>query len=82
MEKADEKQKYILKKCLGNRNLKDRDIDSVRKIIISTGSLAYSQNLAADLIDETKEKIRKSPFKKDAKLFLLNLADYIVSRDK
>jgi geranylgeranyl diphosphate synthase type I len=82
LEKADEKQKAFIMRCLGTRDIKDKDIESLRKIIINTGSLGYSQNLAADLVEKAKEKIRKSKFKKDAKLFLLNLADYIITRDK
>jgi geranylgeranyl diphosphate synthase type I len=82
LEKSNEKQRVFIKHCLGNKNLSQKELGKLNKIITDTGSLSYSQNLAADLVETAKEKIRKSKFKMDAKIFLLNLADYVISRDK
>ena len=82
LEKANEKQKSFIRYCLGNKTLKQSEIARIKRIIEDTGSLDCSKSLAADLVEKAKENIRKSGFRKEAKLFLLNLADYIIARDK
>lgn len=82
LEMCSEKQKEYIKNCLGNKNITKKQITKLTKIIIDTGSLDYSKSMAEDLVERAKINIRKSSFKKQAKLFLLNLADYIIEREK
>jgi geranylgeranyl diphosphate synthase type I len=50
---ATEQQKKILKNALGNRGIKKEDIEDVKKVMIDTGALEYSQKKA-------KKYLRKS----------------------
>ncbi|MDO8240926.1 MAG: polyprenyl synthetase family protein [Candidatus Moranbacteria bacterium] len=81
LEKADKKQKEILKRCLGNSKLTKKDLEEFRQVIIETGSLKYAQDLAKKLILEAKEKIQKVTIAVEAKEFLLGIADYMLNRE-
>jgi len=81
LEKANRAQKAIIKNCLGNDNMTQADLEQFRKVIIETGSLEYAQKLANKLIVEAKEKIEKVVMKKEAKNFLLGIADYMLNRE-
>lgn len=81
LEKANLKQKLTIKKALGNSNLTKSQIDKIRKIIVSTGSLQYSKSLAEKLIKKAKSELNKIKLKKQGKEFLLEIADYMVNRD-
>lgn len=82
LENSQLKQRLFIKKCLGNSNLSKKDIEKLKNIIIDSGSLVYSNTLAQQLVDNAKLIIKNSKFKKDARYFLLQLADYIITRDK
>ncbi|MBW2992627.1 polyprenyl synthetase family protein [Candidatus Woesearchaeota archaeon] len=82
LENSTLKQRLFIKRCLGNKNLTKKQIKKLKKIIIDTGSLDYSKQIAQDMVKRAKIKIKSSKFKKPAKIFLLNLADYIIERDK
>ena len=81
LEKADKKQKEILKKCLGNKNLTASELSQFKKVIIETGSLAYAQELAQKLIFEAKAKIDQVDIEKEAREFLLGIVDYMLNRE-
>ena len=49
LEKANKKQKQIIKKALGNPNLTKSQLQQVRNIVIQTRSLDYCQKLAKKL---------------------------------
>lgn len=81
LEKADKKERNLIRKCLGNRKTTDADIEKIKNIIIKTGSLAYSEELARKLAQNAKKAIANIKIKKQGKNFLLSLADYIISRE-
>jgi len=81
LEKATPSQKYLIKKTLGNKNLTKNQLNQVRSIIIKTGSLAYSQELAKNLIKKAKLSVKNSRFRPKGKEFLLKIADYLEKRE-
>ena len=81
LEKGSGVDRKMIKKLLGNKNVTPREIDTFREIVRKSGSLAYSQNLAKKLIEKGKETLVKSAVKKEAKDFLVGIADYIVNRE-
>jgi len=81
LEKADGRQKEILKKCLGNKNLTQPELEQFKKVIIETESLKYAQELAKKMIFEAKGKIKNVNIDKEAKEFLLGIADYMLNRE-
>lgn len=81
LKNADRAQTKILKNCLGNTNLTEKDLDQFRQVIVETGSLAYAQKMAEKLIMEAKEKIGRASMQKEAKEFLLDIADYMLNRE-
>ncbi|HBB36432.1 MAG: hypothetical protein UX02_C0004G0060 [Candidatus Moranbacteria bacterium GW2011_GWC1_45_18] len=81
LENSDVKQKKLVKKLLGNKNVSESDIESFRRVIRETGSFEYSQNLARKYVEEGKAAIEKSDFNREVKAFLIGIADYIVKRE-
>lgn len=77
---ADDEKELILK-ALGNERLTADEIDVIRAIVRETGSLEYSENLVAGLIDEAVNAIKDSHFRTDAKEFLADIAYFIGSRE-
>lgn len=80
--KADSRQRKILRKYFGNKHVTLKGLNEVRKIIVETGALKYSQDNAMILVERAKRALL--PLKKADKsaLILLNyLADYIINRN-
>lgn len=81
LEKATKLQKEKIKKALGSQKLTKKQLDGIRKIVKQTGSLKYSQYLVQKLVSQSKKSIKGSRFNKEAKQFLLELADYMLKRE-
>jgi geranylgeranyl diphosphate synthase type I len=83
-EKATAEQKKILERTLGKKDLTAKDLKDFRKVIIDTGSLDYVKNLSEKLVSDGKKVIEKASasikIEKEAKEFILGIADYIISR--
>ena len=78
--RANKKQRRIIDRVLGNRNLTNHQTEEIRKIIRETKSLEYAEKLARKLVDRSKAAIKKSFLPRAAEDFLMRLADYVVSR--
>jgi geranylgeranyl diphosphate synthase, type I len=81
MEFGDKFQKDTIKKLLGKRDVSQTEIEIFRNAIKNTGSLKYSQDLARKYVEEGKKVIEKSDFEKEAKEFMIGIADYIINRE-
>ncbi|MBZ9571905.1 polyprenyl synthetase family protein [Patescibacteria group bacterium] len=79
---TNQKQRKIIDRALGNPHLTKNQLEKVREIIIKTGSLNFSQNLAKELVLKSKTSIRKSIFPFLVKEFLIGISDYIIEREK
>lgn len=66
-------------KTIGN-TLTEKEICKIRKIIIESGSLKYSEELVKKLIKKSKMELNKMNIKKEQKDFLNDLADFIGTR--
>ena len=82
-EKADSKQKKILNKTLGNRDLTLKEFGEFKKIIVETGSLEYAKNLAMKLVVKGKNTLSGGnvKIKKETREFLLEIGNYIINRN-
>lgn len=82
LEKGSRSQKNILSSNLGKRDLTHGELKQVRDVIIETGSLDYSKQLASGLIRKALESLHKAPIRNDeAKVFLEGIAQYIIERE-
>ncbi|MFC1988375.1 polyprenyl synthetase family protein [Chloroflexota bacterium] len=79
-EKASPAQKKKMESILGNPNITAREIEEVREIIESTGSLDYSRNKAEALVREGKEALAGVSIQEDVKEILMGMADHIIER--
>lgn len=79
-ENADKEQKKFLSSLLGKNEINVDEINRVREIIISTGSLEFSQKKATDLIKRSKENIENMKIKDEYKQFLRDLGDFTIKR--
>ena len=82
LKRANSKQKEILEKLWGKRNINIKEINQVREVIIQTGSLKYCQELAINLTKEAKNKVSKITKNKNLQEIFLSLADFIIKREK
>ncbi len=80
LQNGNKQQEQFIKKCLGNQRVSLKDIEMFRQIVKDTDSLTYSQGLARNLIEMAKAKIEDAKFRKQAKEFLLGIADYMLER--
>lgn len=79
---ANKSERKIINQALGNPNLTKNQLEKVRKIIIKTGSLDFAKALAKKLVSQSKIVIEKSNFPIRVKEFLMNLADFLIEREK
>ncbi|OGY25350.1 MAG: hypothetical protein A2Z24_00670 [Candidatus Woykebacteria bacterium RBG_16_44_10] len=70
----------ILDAVLGNRKASEKMIEDARRTIRASGALEYSQNLANRLIKQAKEAIYEERLAAEGKAYLLQAADYLLSR--
>lgn len=82
LEKANGVEKKHIIKCSGNGKATAQDIQKLREIIFKTGSFDYSINKAKQLISEAIKIIKPAKIDPEAKDFLINLAKYILVKDK
>lgn len=80
LENGTSEQKKTILSILGNKKLTNNELNTVKKIILQTGSLNYSQNYAIKLKDEATATIRKSDLSKDRKNMLIHTARELVER--
>lgn len=79
---ANKKEKQIIEQVLGNPKLTKKQLEEVREIVVKTGSLDFAKDLAKKLVSQSKMAIENSNFPTKAKEFLINLADFIIEREK
>jgi len=80
LELGNKEQKKFLKYARGNPNLTLKEVEKVRRILIDTEALAYSQNLSRELVEKGKKfipQITRDPKLQDT---LRKMADFMVQR--
>lgn len=82
LELAKSKDKAFLKKKYGKKNVTEADIERIRNIFVSSGSLDYSKNLASKLALKGKNAIKRMTEELKYRKTLTELADYVILRDK
>lgn len=60
--------------------LTEKEICEIRKVIVESGSLKYSENLVKELIEKSKIELDKMDIEKTQKDFLNELSDFIGTR--
>lgn len=81
-QNGNQRQKNILDKCLGKKDLKKEELEEFRNVIRETGSLEYSQSIARKFVDDSLNSLKKIRFKnEEARVFLEGLARYIIERE-
>ncbi len=81
LENANNSERDIILGALGNPAVTVEQLEKVREIVRSTGSLEYSRNLAAKLVKEGKEALHKLKIPSDKyRKILEEMADYMIKR--
>jgi len=81
LERGSRSECKRIKELLGKQNITKQEVEEFKNILIQTGSLDYAKELAKNLIVKGKKEIKMAMVEKNAKDFLLDLAEYLVSRD-
>lgn len=75
-------QNEILNKYYGKGKIGFDELEQVRTVFKDTGALEYSQKKAVELVDQAKEVIKKMDVSQDKKELLIQMADFLVKREK
>ncbi|KKP79868.1 MAG: hypothetical protein A2271_01280 [Candidatus Moranbacteria bacterium RIFOXYA12_FULL_35_19] len=82
LKKSDSNQKKIIQKCLGKKDLSEKELEEFRQVIRETGSLKYCQDLSEKFVAEALSALKEIKFKnEEAKFFLEGIAEYIIRRE-
>ncbi|HRI05372.1 MAG TPA: polyprenyl synthetase family protein [Candidatus Dojkabacteria bacterium] len=84
LKNGSENQREEILSILGNRDLTPEQHAKVQQIIIDTGSLQYSKDLAHKLVNQAKEAMMNNfADRKDNEgmKFIVGIADYMIERD-
>lgn len=83
LEKANQQDQRTLRKIWGKHNLSNKDAEVVRKIVIKTGSLKYSEKTAVKWAKKAQlaiPKMQKMGWSKQSVGYLDGIAQYMVER--
>lgn len=81
LQNADPKDKKFIQSMLGNHKISEKQLEKVRCIIRRSGALSYCKNLAKSYIYDAKQALTRANFQQKGKLFMQNIADYMLDRD-
>ncbi|MBI5884895.1 polyprenyl synthetase family protein, partial [archaeon] len=82
LKNGSEQQKKIMLKVLNNAHASKEECDAARKVLTDTGAVDYSKKMAEKFKNEALDAMMKTTYNNDAKQFLIELAEYIVAREK
>ncbi len=74
-------QSSFVKQCIRSGNVSDSDFEKLKSIIIETGSLDYSRNLAEKFVKKAKEYLAKVEGNEEIKSVISGFSDYLITRD-
>lgn len=80
-EGSTRSQLKTLNSLLGKKDLTKAEVKKFQEIVRETGALDYASDLAKKLIVKSKKELAKLRIEKEAKDFLLEVADFMVERD-
>lgn len=80
-EKGNRKQREMLERLLGKKELSPAEIESFREIIRKTGALDYAKNLSDRLVRKSQKALAELKVNPEAKNFLGEIAEYMVKRE-
>lgn len=81
MSKATPKQHETIVINLGNKRTTLNALRDVREVVVATGSLEYSKNLATRLVKKSIANLTELNLKGEGKEFMLEIADYMINRE-
>ncbi len=82
LENAKPGEKGILRKIWGDKNARHEDLKIVQGIISSSGALAWSRHEQGRLTVKAKAQVKKITADKRLQRILLEVADFVISRQK
>ena len=79
---GSKKQKEIIKKYLGKRDLTPGELEKFKNAVIESGALQYCQDLSDTFVRQSLAVLAHIDFKnEEAKEFLTGLAEHMVKRE-
>jgi geranylgeranyl diphosphate synthase type I len=82
LQRASQPEIDVIENALGNPELTDQMADAVRDIVIKTGSLEYSKQLAIQYVKQAKAALAVMPgWNGEGRAFLDGIADYMINRE-
>jgi geranylgeranyl diphosphate synthase type I len=80
MELAEEKDRKFVRSMLGKQDISHEEVERLKTIIKTCGSLDYCTDLMKALIEKAKSAVTGIDINEDSRNFLIKTADYIINR--
>jgi geranylgeranyl diphosphate synthase type I len=80
LDKVKGEELRFLKKCIGTKNISSYEFSRIKEIFEKSGALSYSQNKAAEYVKRAKLVLNLGDFDNESKMFLEELADFVIKR--
>ncbi len=81
LEFGNQEECSIIRKLLGKRDLTKKELEQFREVVVSTGSLEYSQQQCASLVQKALESLTELKIaNQEARYFFEEIANYIIER--
>lgn len=81
LKRSNTLQRKKLLNVLHKKEISQMELDLVKEIVKETGALECVKNKAVSLATQAKKIASRNPFHQVGKDFLINIADYIITRD-
>ena len=81
LEKAKPAQQQFLKRMLGNRGVTEGDVEEVRRLVVETGALDASREMARKLVEESRKALEGCRWRAEGVGFLKGAVEFMVERE-
>lgn len=82
LKHGDSQQREVLEKYYGRGKIGEKEHEQIKEVFKSTGALDSSCSLGLKYVVQAKKIIREMAIKPEPKKLLLELADFLVNREK
>ena len=72
--------KKFLEEYYGKEDISSEEVEKIRGIVVNSGALKYSQNVAEDLVEKGKERLVSLEIDEEYKGMLKELGEFVVRR--
>jgi geranylgeranyl diphosphate synthase type I len=81
LEKADPDQKAYLERMLGNKDVAEKEVEEIRRVVVETGALDACKEMTRKLVEDSKRALTACPWRREGVAFLEGAVEFMVERE-